>query len=214
MNNSSFIPDFWPSGRLWLKFFIGVIYVPLLFALLFWIFFQALFLRGLYLLLLFLLFVGGPISIGLLLSPDRRGVGAGLIAVITIPLIWYMSGFVSQYFNFIEIDLLLGLAAGGVSILLEMITGDVRVRAEMVGLGIGFAMGLSLIFLNNFLFGSFHYKGNDALMLLSLGIPNALVWLSTLFFPEWASRKVGWGGLIVWIVLISIVFGISFMLMI
>ena len=163
--------------------------------------------------LLFLLFVGGPISIGLLLSPSRRGVGAGLVTVIAIPLIWYVAGFVSQYFNFMEVDLLLGLSAGGIAILLEVITGDVRVRAEMVGLGIGLVVGLLPIFVNNSLLGSFHYKGNDALMLLSLGIPNALVWLSTLFFPEWVSRKVGWGGLIVWIVLISIVFGISFMLM-
>jgi hypothetical protein len=34
---------FWPSRRLWLKFFIGLIYVPLLFVLFFWVFLRGLF---------------------------------------------------------------------------------------------------------------------------------------------------------------------------
>ena len=84
MNNLSFIPPFWPSSRLSLKFFIGLIYAPLLFVVLFWILFGALLVGGYNLVLFFLLLVGGPISIGLLLSPSRRGVGAGLVTAIAV----------------------------------------------------------------------------------------------------------------------------------
>jgi hypothetical protein len=136
---------------------------------------------------------GGPISIGLLLSPGWRGVIAGLVTVIASPAIWYLAGFADEASGFPDIDLLLGLAAATVVMLLEIITGDVRGQAEIVGLGIGFAVGLFLVLVENPLVGPFHYKGNDALMLFSLYPPNALVWLTTLFFPELVSRKVGWG---------------------
>ena len=168
---------------------------------------------GFYLVLFFLLFVGGPISIGLLLSPGRRGVGAGLVTVIAIPLIWYIAGIATENIGSIDIDLQLGLVAAGVAILLEMITGDVRGQAERIGLGIGLVVGLLLIFVHNSLVGTSSYIGDDELLSFPLYLPIALVWLNTLFFPEWVSRKVGWGGAIVWIVLISMVFGLSFMLM-
>ncbi len=196
-----------------MKFFIGLVYAPLLFVLLYRLFILGLFLRGLYLALFFLVFVGGPISIGLLLSPGWRGIRAGLVTVFAIPAIWYIAGIATQDVSSIDIDLQLGLVAAGVVILLEIITGDVRGRAEIVGLGIGIAVGLFLVFVNNSLVGPFSYTGNDELLSFHLYLLNALVWLSTLFFPEWVSRKVGWGGFIVWIVIISMVFGLSFMLL-
>ncbi len=215
MNNISLIPPFWPSGRLLLKFFIGFVYEPLLFLLLFWLFYRAIFLEGIYLVLFFLLFVVGPISIGLLLSPGWRGIRAGLVTVIANPVLWYIAAIATQDVSSIDHDLQLqlGLVAAGVVILLEIMTGDVGGQAKIVGLGIGIAVGLFLVFLNGYLIGPFHLAGNDALMSFSLYPPNALVWLSALFFPQWVSRQVGWGGAIVWIVLISIVFGLSFMLL-
>ena len=215
MTNQSLMTPFWPSRRLWVKSFIGLIYAPLLFLLLFRLFIQAVFLQGLYLVLFCLIFVGGPISIGLLLLPSRRGVGAGLITAIAIPAIWYFAGAAIDTFSFIDNDLQLGvsLVAATVVALLELTTGDVRGQAQIIGLGIGLAVGLFLVFVDTSLVGPFHYKGNDELMFLSLYPPNALVWLNALFFPEWVSRKVGWGGGIVWIVLTSLVFGLSLMLM-
>ncbi len=67
------LPPLWPPRRLWLKILIGLIYVPLLFDLLIWVLIPAAFLKGLYSALFFLLLIGGPISIGLLLAPSRRG---------------------------------------------------------------------------------------------------------------------------------------------
>jgi len=201
---------FWPSHRLWLKFFIGFVYVPLLFLLLFRLLFQAIFLRGFYVALFFLLFVGGPISIGLLLFPGRRGVGAGLVTALALPIIWSLAGILLGTFGF---ELLIGLIAATVVILLEIMTGDVRGRAELGGLGIGLAVGLFLVFVSTSLVGPFDYGSGDELLLFSLYLPNALVLPNILFFPEWIARKVGWGGVIVWIVLISMVFGLSFMLM-
>jgi hypothetical protein len=203
---------FWPSRRLWVKFFIGLFYAPLLFLLLFWLFIRAVFLRGLYLASFFLLFVGGPISIGLLLSPGRRGATAGLVTVFAIPIIWSLAGIIYRTFGFRENQLFIGLIAATVVILLEIMTGDVGGRVEIVGLGIGLAVALFLLFVNTSLVGSFIYTGNDELLLFSLYPPNALVWLSALFFPEWVSGKVGRGGIIIWIVLILVVFGLSFTL--
>ena len=135
--------------------------------------------------------MGGPISIELLLSPGWREVRAGLVTVIAIPAIWHFAGIANEAFSFIDNDLQLGLVAATVVILLEKITVDLGGQAEIVGLGIDLAVGLFLVFVNNSLVCPFHYKGNDALMLFSLYPPNALVWLNTLFFPEWVSRKVG-----------------------
>jgi hypothetical protein len=206
------LPPFWPSRRLWVKFFLGLIYAPLLFFLLLWLIIPALFLRGLHLVLLCLLFVGGPISIGFLLSPGWRGVRAGLVAVIAIPAIWYLEAIAIEDFGFIniDIDLQLGLFMATVVVLLEIITGDVRGLTEIVGLGIGFAVGLFLIFVNTSLLGSFTYTGDYGLLLFYLYLLNALVWLNTLFFPEYVSGKVGWGGVVVWIVLVLPVLGLSF----
>lgn len=213
MNNQTLIPPFCPSPRLWVKFFIGFVYVPLLFLLLFSLIFQAIFLRGLYLVLFFLLFVGGPISIGLLLSPGWRGVRAGLVTVLAIPIIFLLAGILDGTFGFIDYELLIGLIAGTVVILLEIMTGDVGGRAEIVGLGIGLIVGLFLVFVSTSLVGPFYYGSGDELLLFSLYLPNALVLPNILFIPEWVSGKVGWGGVIVWIVLIAIVLGLSFMLM-
>ena len=133
--------------------------------------------------------------------------------VIAIPVIWYIAGIATENIGAIDIDLQLGLVATGVAILLEIITGDVGGQAERIGLGIGLMVGLLLIFVHNFLLGTSSYIGDDQLLSFPLYLPNALVWLSTFFFPEWVSGKVGEGGVIVWITLISLVFALSFVLM-
>ena len=213
MNNQTLIPPFWPSRRLWVKFFIGFVYVPLLFLLLIRLLFQAIFLRGLYLALFFLLFVSGPVSIGLLLSPGRRGVKAGLVTVLAIPIVFSLAGILDGTFGFLDYELLIGLIAGTGVILLEIMTGDVGRKVEIVGLGIGLAVGLFLVFVSTSLVGPFYYGSGDELLLFSLYLPNALVLPNILFFPEWISGKVSWGGVIVWIVLTSMVFGLSFIVM-
>src|SRR6266545_4892230 len=196
------LTPFWPSRRLWLKFFLGFVYVPFLFSLAPWMFilfsFSPADVRSLYLILFFLLLVGGPISIGLLLSPGWRGVGAGLVAVIAIPVIWYIAGIATEGFGSIGFTLQSCLVAATAVILLEIITGDVGGQAEMVGLGIGLAVGLFLVFVNNSLVDPFYYTGNGGLLLFYLYLLTTLVWLNALFFPEWVSRKVGWGGVSVW----------------
>lgn len=204
---------FWPSRRLWLKFFIGLIYVPLLFDLLIWVLIPAAFFGGLYLVLFFLLLIGAPISVGLLLVPSRRGIGAGLVALVAIPVIWYFASVVSDATRFIDETMQVGIIAASIVVLIELITRDVREQRELVGLGIGLVAGFLLILANDSLVGPFHYTGDDALMLFSLYVPNALVWLSALFFPEWVSRKVGWGGIIVWAGLVGLVLSASFVLM-
>src|SRR5689334_898840 len=217
MNTESLIPPLWPSRRLWLKFFIGFVYVPLLFSLAPWMLllfaFSAADVRSLYLILFFLLLVGGPISIGLLLSSGRRGVSAGLVTVIAILIIWFIAGIAIEVFGSIGLTLQSCLVVATSVILLEIMTGDVRSQAEMVGLGIGLAVGLFLVFVNNSLVDPFYYSGEGGSLLFYLYLLTALIWLNALFFPEWVSRKVGWRGVIIWITLISMVFAISFMLM-
>lgn len=215
MINQSLIPTFWPSHRLWLKFLIGFIYMPFLFSLVFWTFilfsFSSTSEQGLYLILFFLLLVGGPISIGLMLTPSRRGLGAGLITVVTTPVIWYFAS-VAYDNGYLTDNLQLGIVTASMVILLELVSGDVRQRRELIGLGIGLITGLLLVIANTALVGTYFDTGNDVLTFLSFFPPISLVWLSTLFFPEWLSHKVSLGGIIVWIGLILIVFGLSLLL--
>jgi hypothetical protein len=135
------------------------------------------------------------------------------VTLAAIPAIWYLADVVSGAARFMGDGWHVGVIAACMVVLLELITRDVREQRELVGLGVGLAAGFLLILANSSLVGTFHYTGDNALMFFSLYVPNALVWLSALFFPEWFSRKVGWGGVMIWAGLVGLVLGASFAVM-
>lgn len=209
-------PPFWPSRRLWLKFFIGFVYVPLLFALLIWVFVRGLFSPSseqvLYAIPFALILIGGPISIGLLLSPSWRGAGAGCLAMVSMLLAWNLIGYLglqNQFFGLDESHVFAVISGIGI-IVFEFIVRDITKQSELIGLGIGIGAG----FLISSLFVSLFSPDFSSIFgIVYWSIQFALVWLSAFFFPEWLSRKVSWGGVVVWIVLVAAVFGLSFTLM-
>ncbi|MBI5840499.1 MAG: hypothetical protein HZB19_10385 [Chloroflexi bacterium] len=219
------LPPFWPSRRLWLKFFIGLIYVPLLFSLLIWVFitfsFSPMDMQGRYLTLFFLLLIGGPVSVGLLLAPSWHGAGAGFLALISMLLAWNLAGHLGLRNlpqNVGEAIAYAVLSASGVSVL-ELIVRDITKRSELLGLGIGVVAGflVSLLFVS--IFSPYHpmiaipSAYSSMFGIVGWSIQVAINWISVFFFVDLSGRRVGWGGGIVWAALVGIIFAISFALM-
>ncbi len=216
---------FWPSRRLWLKFFIGLIYVPLLFSLLVFVFITGLFSPSSnqiqYAILFLVLLISGPAFMGLLLLPSWRGVSAGFLAMVTTLLAWNWIG----YLGFQNLPEALSesisftlISASGISVL-EFITRDINRRSEVVGWGAGIIAGFLLSFLFVSIFSSYQPKiaipsGYSSMFgLVGWSIQIAINWISIFFFVDLSGRRVGWGGGIVWAILVGIIFGISFVLM-
>ncbi len=216
-------PPFWPSRRLWLKLLLAAIYVPFLFGLL-----LALFVIGLfsssdaqyaYGVAFLAILVGGPILVSIFLSPSWRGVGAGLLAMLSVLLVLSVVGYlVEDAPDIIGEALGFTLIAGsGVSII-EVVTRDVRERRGLAGLGVGLVAGFLLSLAYAYVFYPYSPRAdiprvNEWLFMIGWSAYFALVWLSTFFFPELFTRRVGWGGVVVWAGLVGLVFGVSFVLM-
>jgi hypothetical protein len=218
-------PPFWPSRRLWLKFFIGLMYVPLLFSVLIWLLLRFAFspmnAQGLYLTLFFLLLLGGPVLAGLLLMPSWRGAGAAFVAMVSTFLVWNGVGHLGIQNlpqSFSEPLSFTLISASGISVL-EIIIRDITKRSELGGLGIGIVVGfiISLLFVSSF--SPYDPRINippdyaSIFGLVGWSAQFVISWLTAFLFVELYGGRVGWGGVIVWIALVSSVFGLSFALM-
>jgi hypothetical protein len=225
INQTSPPPPFWPSRHLWLKFFIGSIYMPILLVLLMWVFFKGLFSPSseqvLYAIPFVLILIGGPVSVGLMLAPSWRGVGAGLLAIVMMIITWNLIGQAGLQNLPPNIGESLGftlISATGV-IALEFIVRDIDKPSKLGELAIGILAGflLSLLFVSIFSPYSPRFdipsEYSTEFGIVGWAVQFSLVWLSAFFFPEWLSRKVGWGGVVVWTALVSATLGLSLALM-
>lgn len=227
-SDTSRASPFWPSRRLWLKLLLALICSPS------FVVGELLLLAGAFTggsavnflgfdeisgyLIAFLgiaVMVGGPVLISLSLSLSGRGAGAGLLAVVIMLVTWYFASVANDASRYVNDSLQLALTAGSAIAILELIMGGIRNRHGLAGLGLGLLVGLLLVLANSAVVGPFHYGGprKNELWILSWSVPFALVWLSSLFFPELLSRRVGWGGVLVWAGLVGLVFGVSLILM-
>ncbi len=225
---------FWPTPRLWLKAIIAAFYIPFLVNLMFNALIGGMFGNRLLVFLFFVTWIGGPISVGLLLTRSSRGFVAGIVAGVLMSLVWYVgnlliqdsyqsiAGVLQQILptrthlalqDIFDFSLPLVLTAfSGVSII-ELITGDVRYRNGIIALVGGLLLGLILACLYSLLFSVTYAHGTraDDVFVFAWSAHFALVWLSTFFFAELLARSVGWGGAIVEATLIGIIFGVSFL---
>lgn len=209
---------FWPSRRLWLKFFIGLIYVPLLFSLLIWVFVRGLFSpssdQALYIIPFVLILIGGPVSIGVLLLPSWRGIGVGILALVVMILTWNISGNLFYGVPYLNESFSALTAISGI-LVFEFATEGVNQRGRLAGLGIGVLLGylLSLLFANRF--SPYDAKINlpkrydDVFFIVGWSISFALVWSSAFMFSEFSRRQVGWGGVLIWATTTVVIFGLS-----
>ncbi len=208
-------PHFWPSGRLWEKFLIGLFYVPGLFSILVWLFVLSAFSspgeQPRYFWLFLLTLIGGPVAAGCLLRWPWRAIGRGIALVVALPVIWYTLPDAGAGLHLIDGVPEASIAAMGLALLLELTAGDADERKGRIGLAFGLAVAVILAFAYNRLAGPFHFAGAGSVLLtlLSWWAPTVLVSLSIFFFPEWLSRRVGWGGLLVWAVLIAAILTLS-----
>lgn len=214
-------PPFWPSHRLWLKFFLGLVYVPLIFSLLIFIFIGGLFsptnAKVLYIALFILILLGGPISTGILLSPSWRGVGAGIMALVGMVVTWGIVGYLVYGVLYLD-EIFPAFAAGSGIFILESLTQNANKRL-LIGRSIGILSGLLLALLFANLFSPYRAKvdlpsGYDgSIFIFGWSMQISLVWLNTFFFADFFGRRVGRGGILIWVILIGVIFGISFTLM-
>ncbi len=215
MSTRTLSGHFWPSSRLWEKFLIGLFFVPALFTMLIWLFVRSAFSsppeQPLYFWLFMLALIGGPIAVGVSLRWPWRALGGGIALAVALPIIWYGFPRVGTGMHLIDTDPEAGIAAVGIACLLELMAGDANERKGRIGLACGVAVGLLLLSANRWLAGDIHHEGPDnvPLMILSWWVPTVLASLSILFFPEWLSRRVGWGGALVWCALVACVLGLS-----
>jgi hypothetical protein len=114
----------------------------------------------------------------------------------------------------LEEALSLTLVAGsGVSVV-ELVTRDIHERSGLIGLLTGIMAGFFLSLVYALIFMPVYARGprvND-LFLIGWSAHFALVWLSAFFFPELFTRRVGWGGVLIWVGLIVMIFGASILL--
>lgn len=215
------IPSFWPSRRLWAKLLWASICVPLLFQLLIVSFIGALFENKVYVFLFFVTLIGGSALSGMLLVFSWRGLGAGLLASVCMFTAWYLAGSLIKdelrLAEKLEEALSFTLVAGsGVSVV-ELVTRDVHVneRSSLIGLLTGIVAGffLSLVYAHIFMPIYAHGPRVNNLFLLGWSAHFTLVWLSVFFFTEFSTRRVGWGGALIWAGLIVMTFGVSMLLM-
>jgi hypothetical protein len=214
---------------LWRKSIIAAIYIPFLVNLVIIALIGGIFGNKLLGFLFFATWVGGPISVGLLLTRSSRGLLAGIAAAVLMPLVWYVgsldsyqafAGVLQRTFpltthlalqDIFDFSLPLILTAfSGVGII-ELITGDVRSSNGIVALVGGLLLGLMLACLYSFLFlvrYAHSPRANDVFA-FAWSAHFALVWLNTFFFAELLTRRVGWGGAIVDAALTGLIFGIS-----
>jgi hypothetical protein len=225
---------FWPTPRLWLKSMIAAIYIPFLVNLLVISLIGGMFGNRLLGFLFFATLLGGPISVGLLLARSSYGLIAGIAALVLMSLVWYLGSLLIQdvYQTFAgDLQQTLGMRAiltlqdifdfslplvltafSGVSII-ELITGDVTNATGFRALAGGLLLGLILACLYSFFFSITYSHGPRAndLFLFAWSAHFALVWLSTFFFNELITRRVGWGGVLVGAGWIGLVFGVSYL---
>jgi hypothetical protein len=105
----------------------------------------------------------------------------------------------------------LALVTSAQIVVLELTTRDVRSRPGIVGLGVGLVAGTLL---TTVLAGLVDPQGRRFFNTFSILWPaySSLVWLSAALFVEVFTRRVGWGGVIVWAGLVGLLFGISILL--
>lgn len=214
-NNVSPAPPFWPSRRLWVKFFLGFMYVPSLFYLLMMALVAGLFAYDVREVLLGVLFttvlLGGPISVGLLLLPSWRGVGAGTLAAVGMVSTWIVVSRLAYYDvpYWLRDSLPVALTAGSGVAIIEVTTRDASRRGEVINLGTGMLIGVLLSIVYVSLVPLYAHSARTNHLVIDWSAYFALVWLSAFFFPEWFARRVSWGGLMVWTGLVALVFGVS-----
>ncbi len=124
-----------------------------------------------------------------------------------LPFLWYGVTLVHQATNLIEFPMAVAITAAGAAVLLELISGDVSRRLELIGLAAGLALGLILIVAASLL-GRPAAMSTDRLLWANLSLPTMLIWNSALFFPERIARKAGVVGLLIWGIATVILFGV------
>lgn len=225
---------FWPTPQLWLKSIIATIYTPFLLNLLFISLIGGMFGNRLLGFFFFVILIGGPISVGLLLARSSQGLIAGIAALVIMSIVPYLGGLliedVYQTFagvlqqtlsfrtrlalqDIFDFSLPLVLTAfSGVGVI-ELITGNIRARSGGFALVGGLLLGLILACLYSFLFSVTYAHGPRAndVFTFAWSAHFALVWLSTFFLGELLTRRVGWGGALVGAGWIGIVFGLSYL---
>ena len=225
---------FWPTPRLWLKSILAAIYLPFLVNLLVISLIGSMFENRWFVLLFFITWIGGPISIGLLLTRSSSGVVAGIAATFIMSLVWYVGSLLIQdaYQSFAGVlqqtlptrthlalqdifDFTLPLvltAFSGIAII-ELITRDLKGPNGIFALIAGLLSGLILAFLYSFVFSVTYAHGpraNDVFR-FAWSAHFALVWLSTFVFGELINRRVGWGSVLAGVGWIGLIFGVSYL---
>lgn len=213
------VPSFWPSRRVWLKLLLALICGPSLVGGTFFVLAAAFSgmgpvtffgyettgaLIGIFGLTLV---VGGPTIMALYLSPNAlRGVGSAMAALMAAVLIGFLISEAVFLTSRVGPIVFAALIVGGQIAVLELVSNDVRGWHGAVGLWVGVLIGLVLSLALAIQTGSADllFRGEERIV-LPMSVFSSIIWLSGVVFPELFTRRVGWGGLIVWAALVVIV---------
>jgi hypothetical protein len=140
----------------------------------------------------------GPSLMGLYLERDKHGLFSGFLGLISMVAVI----FAGYFLNLLDIKIInylfLGLSAGfGIAVIL-LVGKIVKLRREIIGLGLGIAFGIAISV------GLTMIINANRLYDYLYSLPFLWVWLSTVFFPELFSRRTDWRGALVYILLMVI----------
>ncbi len=211
------LSSFWPSRRLWLKLILALFLAPS-FPVGFLLLLMEMFagavgwggsnLNSLGWLALNIMVIG-PVAMGLELTRWLRGLSGGCLSVVMafgcIIIPTFFGGGLGAFFEF-------GFVIAGAQILiLEMATGDVKGGRGLTGLGTGLVVGLLIATAFSQVTNP---EGSDLGIKVAFlwSIPASLVWISVIVVPELITKRVGWGGVLVWVAFVLLLFSIGLVL--
>jgi len=218
-------PPFWPSRQLWFKLFLAglcAVSFNVGFSLVFLSIQSGIAFMGGHRTTIMEYLLGGagvglvlgcPVAFGIFLAHSlKKGVGSGLLSLVALGVGGALVG--QLYGTWITSDAMLPLPLAlitGVQItVLELTTGDIRSKPGIVGLGVGLAIGTILTTVLARLVDPYGQRLLEVFSIPWLAY-SILVWLTTVFFVELFTRRVSWGGVMVWTGLVGLLFSIGFL---
>ncbi len=155
----------------------------------------------------------GPFALALTLSGLGKSLVSGCLSILAMGVGMYVLGQLSG--TLLTSNAMyafpLAVVAGMQIATLELASGDIRDKSGIIGVGIGLGVGLTLVSGFSQILDP---KGESLLKAFSVpwATYSSLVWLSAVFFPDLVRRKVGWGGVLIWALLVGLVSGAALIL--